>query len=357
MEQQKRHPAQDLGPEEVQCLGECVRDLVACLGYGTHSDSLEAVLFREAVDMAVYILAGRQGARASLKAFREQRGYGPPEYLPISLEDLAEQIIIHSGEKQRSMQEMRSRAQFALKLDSTCVDAYLLEGDIAERQNHYQEARASYERAIQLSIEKLGPDAFSKAASREIHFWYSTGTRSYMQARAALAYLLWQKFGRVQEAIEHFRAMLELNPGDNQGNRDAIICCLLEDGNDDALGEALQHYFLYTDEFGEKMDLRETCWHYTNACWKFRRVAHEPGRSTREAAAKALRIAFTSNKHVPYFLLRPEALADYGEPHLYAHGDEREAVWYAGFALKSWQQTPGALDWLQAAARRHQLVT
>jgi hypothetical protein len=46
----------------------------------------------------------------------------------------------------------------------------------------------------------------------------------------------------------------------------------------------------------------------------------------------------------------------YGEPDYYGHGDEREAVWYASFALKSWQQTPGALDWLQAAARRHQLV-
>jgi len=357
VKQEKRHPVQDLEPEDVQCLGECVRDLVAHLGYGSHNEPLEAMLFREAVDAAVYVLTGRQGMRASFKEFREQRGYGPPEYLPITMEELAQQIIIHAGEERRSLQEMRSRVQFALTLDTTCVEAYLLEGYIEERQTHYQKALASYERAMQLSMEKLGPDALARAARKEIHFWHSTGTRPYMQARAALAYLLWQKLGKVQEGISHFRAMLELNPGDNQGNRYAIICSLLEEGNDEALGEALQRYFVYVDESGEQMDLRETCWGYTNACWKFRHASREPGRSNSSAASKALRTAFTYNKHVPYFLLHPEALADYGEPDYYGHGDEREAAWYASFALKSWQQTPGALDWLQAAARRHRLVS
>ena len=357
MKREKHHPVQDLEPEDVQCLGECVRDLVARLGYGSHTEPLEAMLFREAIDAAVYILTGRQGMRASFKEFREQRGYGPPEYLPITMEELAQQIIIQAGEEQRSMQEMRSRVQFALNLDTTCVEAYLLEGYIEERQAHYQKALASYERALQLSMEKLGPDAFERATKKEIHFWHSSGTRPYMQARAALAYLLWQKFGKVQEATLHFREMLELNPGDNQGNRYAIICCLLEEGNDEALGDALQRYFVYDDENGEEMDLRETCWHYTNACRKFRRASRKPGQSTHNAASKALRTAFTCNKHVPSFLLRPEVLADVGETDYYGHGDEREAAWYASFALQSWQKTPGALDWLKAAARRHRLVT
>lgn len=355
MKQEKRHPVEDLAPEDIQCLGECARDLVACLGYG-HADPLEASLFREAIDSAVYMLTLRQGSRTALKKFREQRGDAPPEYLPITMEDLAQLIIVQTGEAKRSLQELNARAHFALKLDDTCADAYLLEGDLAEQQKQYREARASYERAMQLSMEKLGPDAIARAARKEIHFWYSTGTRPYMQARAALAYLLWQKFGKVQEAILHFQAMLELNPGDNQGNRYAIICCLLEEGNDEALADALQRYFVYIDESGEEMDLRETCWHYTNACWKFRRASREPRRSTRDAASKALRTAFTYNKHVPSFLLHPEALADFGEPDYYGHGDEREAAWYARFALKSWQQTPGARDWLEAAARRHRLI-
>src|SRR2546429_1611547 len=104
MKQKKRHPVQDLEPEDVQCLGECVRDLVACLGCGSHTEPLETVLFREAIDAAVYILTSRQGMRASFKEFREQRGYGPPEYSPITMEELAQQIIIHSNEERRTGQ-------------------------------------------------------------------------------------------------------------------------------------------------------------------------------------------------------------------------------------------------------------
>jgi hypothetical protein len=137
--------------------------------------------------------------RASFKEYEQQRGYGPPEYLSISMEELAQQIIIHSDEERRSMQEMRSRVQFALTLDSTCVEAYLLEGYIEQRQAHHQKALASYERGMQLSMERLGPDALARAARKEIHFWHSTNTRPYMQARAAIAYLLWQKLGKVQE--------------------------------------------------------------------------------------------------------------------------------------------------------------
>jgi hypothetical protein len=162
------HPVQDLEPEDIQCLGECVRDLVAHLGYGTRVGTLETVLFREAIDSAIYILSGRQGMRASLKEFREQRGYGPPEYLPITMEELAQQIIIHSDEERRSVQEMRSRVQFALKLDSTCVEAYLLEGYIEERQAHDQKALAAYQRALQLSTEKLGPDAFEEETRKKL---------------------------------------------------------------------------------------------------------------------------------------------------------------------------------------------
>lgn len=352
MKQEKRHPVEDLAPEDIQCLGECVRDLMACLGYG-HTNLQEAILFREVIDIVVYQLSLRQGMR---RAFRQSGDDASPASFPIPLEDLAQILIAQTGETKQSLQELQARAQFALKLDNACAEAYLLKGDLAERQKQYREARAFYERAMQLSLEKLGSDVFEMAARKEIHFWGSLGTRPYMRARAALAYLLWQQFGKTQEAIDHFRAMLELNPNDNQGNRYAIICCLLEQGDDEALGDALHRYFLSTDDYGEKMDLRETCWHYTNACWKFRRASREPGRSTRDVASKALRTAFTYNNHVPSFLLHPEALADFGESDYYSQGDEREAAWFARFTLKSWQQTPGALDWLEAAARRHRLV-
>lgn len=90
------HPAQDLEPEDVACLGECVRDLVAHLGYGVHAGPLEAVVFREAIDAAVSILTLRQAGRASLKEFGEQRGDGPPQYPPITMAELAQDIISRS---------------------------------------------------------------------------------------------------------------------------------------------------------------------------------------------------------------------------------------------------------------------
>lgn len=349
----KHHPVQDLESEDIHHLGECVGDLVARLGYGAKSSPLEAVLFREAIDQAVYLLTLRQAGRASLTSFYKQRGYGPPEYSPISIEPLAQHTIFQTDENPgASIQELQARVQFALTLDHTCTEAYLLEGGIEERQGHYHEALISYTQAMELAAEKLGPEAFTKAGRKEVHFWYSTGTRPYMQARTAIAYVLWQKLGNLPAALDHFRALLDLNPGDNQGNRFAIICCLLEHGDDETLGEALQRYFTSTDDYGEETDLRETCWWYTNACWKFRRVSQSSERSTRQAASKALRAAFSCNTHVPYFLLNQEALVDFGEPDAFSRGSLEEAVWYALLSLKGWQQTPGALDWFGAAARR-----
>ena len=93
MKQKKRHPAEDLASEDIQCLGECVRDLVACLGYG-RAEPLEASLFREAVDIAVYQLTLRQGMR---RAFREPGDDVSPAYFPIPLEDLAQILIAQTG--------------------------------------------------------------------------------------------------------------------------------------------------------------------------------------------------------------------------------------------------------------------
>ncbi|HXY17585.1 MAG TPA: tetratricopeptide repeat protein [Gaiellaceae bacterium] len=61
----------------------------------------------------------------------------------------------------------------------------------------------------------LGPRIFAEGAG---YFWGLVETRPYMRARAALAALLW-KLGRREEALEHARELLRLNPNDNQGIR------------------------------------------------------------------------------------------------------------------------------------------
>ncbi len=49
-------------------------------------------------------------------------------------------------------------------------------------------------------------------------FWLMVETRPYTRARAALAAVVW-RLGRREEALEHQRELLRLNPRDNQGLR------------------------------------------------------------------------------------------------------------------------------------------
>ena len=90
---QRPHAAEHLEPDDLLRLGQCVRDLVARLGYGTHADPKDSTLFREAIDAAVYTLTLRQAARASLRQRYATRGFTPPESLPVAMEDLAQDII------------------------------------------------------------------------------------------------------------------------------------------------------------------------------------------------------------------------------------------------------------------------
>jgi tetratricopeptide (TPR) repeat protein len=349
---EQAHPAQNLEAEDLQCLGECVRDLVVRLGNET-----DPALFREAVDAAISLLTTRQRSRVSLKAYYAERGGYEPVSPPISLKELAEEIIAGKAVPEPpylEAEELQARIQCALALDPSCAEAYFLQADLQERQGQYQKALASYQKAMQFAKDSLDPAAFQKTrkAAQRMHFWYNLEARLYMRARAALAYLLWQKLGRTREAIGHFQGMLDLNPGDNQGNRYALLCALLEVGDDDALAAALKRHRFYKDEFGEKHEIAETCWWYTNACWTFRQTTAQPERFTRQEATSALRTAFTYNRHVPAFLLDPEHPAAFGEPDAYARGDENEAAWYANFSVKGWQQSPGALQWLAETARQ-----
>ncbi len=219
-------------------------DVSLTLGGGSLTDPLEAMLFHEALTDAIDTLSARQSMREAMQKHSGYEDVSAPT-LPISLEDTAQQIIDRafaddfSGPPPET--EQTARIHFALKLDPRCSDAYVIQGSLDERAGRYPQAQAAYEQAMALAAEKLGPDATaSKSRKAErLHFWYSRGTREYMRPRAALAYLLWQKMGQLKEAIAHFQAMLTLNPGDNQGNRDALLCCLLEAGDDEALGKAL----------------------------------------------------------------------------------------------------------------------
>ncbi len=220
-------PVATLGEGELLRLGEWVRDVSLTLGGGSLTDPLEAMLFHEALTAAIDTLEARQSMREAMQRHSGHEDVSAPA-LPISLADTAQQIIDRafaddfSGPPPET--EQTACIHFALKLDPRCSDAYVIQGCLDERAGRYPQAQASYEQAMALAAEKLGPDAFTEESRKaeHMHFWYSSGTREYMRPRAALASLLWQKMGQLKEAIAHFQAMLTLNPGDNQGNRDGI---------------------------------------------------------------------------------------------------------------------------------------
>jgi tetratricopeptide (TPR) repeat protein len=102
----------------------------------------------------------------------------------------------------------------ALVISPNCADAYVLLADETASSN--EEARALLEEGVAAGERALGPQPFEEDVG---YFWGILETRPYMRARAALAETLWA-LDRREEAVEHHRELLRLNPNDNQGLRD-----------------------------------------------------------------------------------------------------------------------------------------
>src|SRR5439155_26746212 len=75
----------------------------------------------------------------------------------------------------------------------------------------------------------------------EGQFWEHLETRPYMRARLALAQTL-QELGRQEEAFDHYRELLRLNPNDNQSVRYLLLPALLEHGRGDEADRLLSEY-------------------------------------------------------------------------------------------------------------------
>jgi tetratricopeptide (TPR) repeat protein len=149
-----------------------------------------------------------------------------------------------------------------------------------------------------------------------------------MRARLGLAEAL-AALGRTTEAIAHYRGLLDLNPGDNQGVRYRLLINLLEAKRD---GEARELLTRYPDEIS-------AVWRYGRALLKFRRDG-DPIFATRSLGA-----AIVANPLVPGYLLGetpcPKQMPDYT-----GIGDKSEATWCAAGMAKAWSATPGASTWL-----------
>jgi tetratricopeptide (TPR) repeat protein len=213
-------------------------------------------------------------------------------------------------------------AREALRIWPDCADAYNL---LAEHARSNDDALALYEQALAAAERSLGREAFTE---HQGHFWSVLETRPYMRARFGLARTL-AAMNRCEEAAEHYRELLRLNPNDPQGVRWLLADTLLELERHDELRQLLDQY----DEPSPNMA-------YPRALLAFR----VEGDSAQ--ARKALKQAVRSNQHVPEYLVGNRMLPGDIPPYV-APGSEAEAISYVVSALSGWRNTPGAISWVR----------
>ncbi|MCP4937236.1 MAG: hypothetical protein GY927_24265 [bacterium] len=212
-------------------------------------------------------------------------------------------------------------ARKALRISPLCADAYnLLAEEYAKTQ---EEALAYFQRAVKAGEGALGSDGFKEYAR---HFWGFHETRPYMRARLGLGEALWVT-GKKEAAIQNFKEMLDLNPGDNQGIRYILAAKLLEIGKMDDLKSLLEKC---ADEHSADIQ-------YTRAL-----LAYFDNTANAE---EILELAWATNQHIPGMLsgrIPTVELQDY-----ITMGGQDEASSYVGAFGAAWKRTPGAIKWVE----------
>jgi tetratricopeptide (TPR) repeat protein len=252
----------------------------------------------------------------------------------VSLDDLpstaatpleqAQDLIYEANEARGRRQLQLIRRALALSPD--CADAYVL---LAERASTPSEARSFYEQAIAAGERALGPDAFT---GPDRAFWGDVSTRPYMRARAGLAECL-LGLRDLESAAAHFQALLQLNPGDNQGLRYRLLTTLLQAGRNADAEALLKEHAEESPQFA-----------YAAVLLALR--GHDE-----RVARRLLRAALKSNRRVPAYLTGEKNLP-VDLPSHYALGSHAEAVLCACDLQEPWSATPGAVEWLRTQTRK-----
>jgi tetratricopeptide (TPR) repeat protein len=216
-------------------------------------------------------------------------------------------------------------ARQALETSPDCADAYVL---LAECTSNLDKQLEYYTQAVQAAERTLDPEVFETEAGR---FWGISSTRPYMRARFGRAECL-EALGRLEQAAEHYRELLRLNPNDNQGVRSSLWPCLLRLGQDDEVDTLLKQY---------KGDKGRCAWDYTRALLTFRQ------KGDTATARKHLRQAIENNELAAGYLLGEEPA-----PAGPSVGSEEEATSCVDLLIDAWFETPGALEWLEEVVQR-----
>ena len=232
------------------------------------------------------------------------------------------QDVIYDAWERTTARSRIALARKALGITPLCADAYNL---LAEEARSVEEARDLYARGVEAGELALGRKGFGEYAG---HFWGFLETRPYMRARAGLAGAL-LKLGDDEAAISHYRDMLKLNPGDNQGIRYVLLGCLLRRGDEAALKELLAAY-----QDGSAH------WLYTRALLAFRE-----GGVSKNKVVTLLKNAWSANEHVPAILAGTASPVVSNNDYITVGGPD-EATAYVVECGPAWHGTPGAVEWL-----------
>jgi tetratricopeptide (TPR) repeat protein len=293
------------------------------------------------------IKAPMEQTLSKLKRIAESKNFNSVEELNefftgMNLDDLDDQIgaedndfdqallrksqeLVYEAWETESTKKRIKLAKQALDISPNCADAYMILAD--DLANTATEQKSYYKLAITAGESALGEEFFKENKG---HFWGMLETRPYMRALMAYADILWDEGSRTQ-SIEYYQKLLELNPNDNQGVRYIYFDKLLE-LNDHASIETLMKS--YPDE-------GTSHWLYNVALFRYQKHGDSP------EATKALIKAENSNPHVLDFVQMKKKLPS-NMYDTYALGSKEEAVNYIYDTVKAWNNTAGAIAWIQA---------
>jgi tetratricopeptide (TPR) repeat protein len=275
-----------------------------------------------------------------IRSFDEPAGNNPRASSPRSLlrsieralaaksnepSDRAQDLFYEAMDAPSEAEELKLLEK-ALKLDAGNVDVLLA----LLRYETFSPAEEIQflQNLVQLAEMRLGPKAFKEFAGA---FWGFHETRPYMRARERLAEAL-RHAGRHDEAIAEWNAMLELNPGDNQGVRYLLLPALLTLNRLEAARKLFEQY---------PGDLE------FNAVFAWGRVLERFLAEDLPGAVAALAAARKQNPHLQVYVKGHRQIPK-TMPEAYAPGSKEEAVCYAEVVRAAWEKHPAALKWLEA---------
>ncbi|MGG3563730.1 SEC-C metal-binding domain-containing protein [Neobacillus rhizosphaerae] len=213
-------------------------------------------------------------------------------------------------------------AENALALNPNCVDAYVI---LAEKTKSLEDAILMYEKGIQAGERELGKAFFKENKG---FFWGLIETRPFMRAKQHYAEAL-SLLGKINEAIDQYEELLELNPMDNQGVRYSLFVAYVDAGEYKKASNLLQQYDEATAHGAYNKLLLELS---------------EKGFTKK--AQLLVKAAKKENKYVIPYLVGKKRLPAY-PPDYYGFGDENEAIVYADMHLHLWKKIDGLAEWLK----------